>query len=444
MDRAASVLLTIGDGAGFEVLLVERARGLVAGAWAFPGGRAKAGESLDAAAVRELEEELGITLTPSQLRAAGRFRLSGWVVPDLEIALFTCHLEARPALRPAAEEIAQATFRRPSAILLEWREGRLLLPPSVRDALEAAAAAGVPQALAPRIGAGAYADAAPRPWNEFLHGVGLVPLRTPTLPPATHTNTYVLGTGRRRIVVDPASPWAAEQEVLDVVLDTMGVEVAEIWLTHHHADHVGGAAHLQARLGAVVRAHPRTAELLRETEPALEVDASLDDGTTVVLEGPLPMRWRAVHTPGHAPGHLVFFEEETRAAIVGDLMAGVGTVLVSPPEGRMRDYFDSLRRLRALEPRVLFPAHGPPTARPAEHIDAYLAHRQAREEAIVEAMRAGAQTPREMVQQVYTDVPEAAWPLAECNVVAHLLKLAEEGRAVETEGRWQLEAAHGP
>src|SRR5262249_17782077 len=92
------------------------------------------------------------------------------------------------------------------------------------------------------------------------HGIVLVPLRTPTLPPATHTNCYIVG-GDEVVVIDPASPYEEEQEILDRVLENR--QVREIWLTHLHQDHIGGANRLKHRLGVKIAAHPITARDLK-------------------------------------------------------------------------------------------------------------------------------------------------------------------------------------
>lgn len=145
--------------------------------------------------------------------------------------------------------------------------------------------------------------------SEIAAGVRLLALRTPTLPPATATNTLVVG--RRRVaVIEPATPFADEQAALEALLRALqraGAEVAAILLTHHHVDHVGHAAALRERTGAPIHAHPATAARLD-----FAVDVEMEDGAQVELgEG---FALTAMHTPGHAPGHLVFFERNTGLA----------------------------------------------------------------------------------------------------------------------------------
>ena len=188
-----------------------------------------------------------------------------------------------------------------------------------------------------------------------------------------------------------------------------------------------GFAPLQERRGRTcqVAARAETAESLKNQFP---VGRLIHDNEVLTIEGEPSINLRALHTPGHARGHLCFYDERTGALISGDNIVGYGSVLIDPPEGNMRDYLGSLARMRALSKlSVLFGGHGPAIANPHEKIDKYIAHRLKREELILAAVREGKSNPQEIVTRVYTDVSPKAHAMAERAVLAHLEKLVEDG-----------------
>ena len=251
-----------------------------------------------------------------------------------------------------------------------------------------------------------------------------VALRSPTLPPATTTNCLLLG-HQDYAIVDPASPWTEEQERLMAVVNQRreaGFNPSCIALTHHHHDHVGGVMALKGQTGLPVLAHPRTAELLTNT---VEVDGFLEGGD-VLETGEL--KWQVLHTPGHATGHLCFFHSETGECIVGDMLAGEGTIVLDPPEGDLSDYLHSLRRLMELDASLLYPAHGPALEDPHGILSHYIRHRLARTEQVAEEGRKkGRFTPQDLVPEIYADIPKSYWPIAARQVLCHLLYLVEQG-----------------
>jgi glyoxylase-like metal-dependent hydrolase (beta-lactamase superfamily II) len=161
----------------------------------------------------------------------------------------------------------------------------------------------------------------------------------------------------------------------------------------------------------------------------------LADRELIELHGEPGWRLRVLHTPGHTRGHVCFYEEITGAVITGDLVVGIGTVVIDPPEGNMRQYFDSLHRLLALPNLTsLFPAHGPAIGSARNKLNEYVEHRTMRENRILDAVRGGAGLPHEIVEAAYTDVAPAMYGLAERSTIAHLEKLEEDGRVGRTDG----------
>ncbi|MGE5185561.1 MAG: MBL fold metallo-hydrolase [Acidobacteriota bacterium] len=261
----------------------------------------------------------------------------------------------------------------------------------------------------------------------------MLALRTPTLPPAAHTNTYLVGPEQGpQLVVDPGSPYADQQAVLDQVIAdeaAAGRPLAMVLLTHHHGDHVGGASALAARWRVPVAAHARTA---RRLAGRVEVTRELGDGERV--DGVT-----CVHTPGHADGHLCF--QHGGAVIAGDMVAGVGWILIDPDEGDMAEYLASLRKLLALPATTLLPAHGPAITDGPGKLREYLAHRTMREDRVIAALAArGDASLDELLPEVYADTPRILWPLAARSLRAHLDKLVREDRVTVHDGRWRRPA----
>jgi glyoxylase-like metal-dependent hydrolase (beta-lactamase superfamily II) len=152
-----------------------------------------------------------------------------------------------------------------------------------------------------------------------------------------------------------------------------------------------------------------------------------------------PRRFRVLVLPGHTRGHTCLFDETSRAVVAGDLVAGVGTVIIDPPDGDMGDYLTSLQRLIELGPGTLYPAHGPVIPDGIARLRQYAAHRLEREGKVVAALQAapGPALARELVPAAYDDVAPALHVFAERSLLAHLYKLEREARAARTpDGRW--------
>lgn len=268
-------------------------------------------------------------------------------------------------------------------------------------------------------------------------GVQIVATRTPTLPPATDTNTWVVGEGALT-VIDPASPWPEEQRVLAEALEDrllMGEYVERIVLTHHHHDHVSGVNALQRALPepVPVLAHAATAALL---EGIVAVDHTVRDAHEIAAGGRTLL---ARHTPGHAPGHLVFHDQEGGWMIAGDMVAGVGTILLHPDEGDLDDYLASLQLMQTARPTALLPSHGPTLTDPTSLLAMYIAHRHLRTDQTRTALRThGALTPTEIVPFVYPDLPERFASFAALQLTTHLHYMRRHGLAQPArDGRWE-------
>lgn len=270
-----------------------------------------------------------------------------------------------------------------------------------------------------------------RPLTAELDRVNVVTLHAANPGPMTGSGnwTYLLP-GPHPLLVDAGVGHAGH---LDAVVAAAPGGPAVVVVTHAHADHVSGAPALRARAPA--------ARFLKVPWP--ESDAAWDvpwevlaDGQELeTADGPL----QVVHTPGHAPDHIVLWHEASRTAFTGDLLVR-GTTVVIPASrgGVLADYLRSLRRLAALGPRRALPAHGPVIDDPLAVIDGYLAHRREREQQVLDALSGGAATIPAIVARLYQGLHPALVAMAEESVLAHLVLLEGEARVARDGAAWRL------
>jgi ribonuclease/clavin/mitogillin len=278
--------------------------------------------------------------------------------------------------------------------------------------------------------------------RELSLALQLFPALTPTLPPATHTNSYALGS-RELLLVEPATPYEDEQRAFCEwarALGSTGRRALAIVATHHHPDHVGGLDVLSRELSLPVWAHAGTKARLSE-KLAQHVVRELDDGELLPLDGPVPQAWRVLHTPGHAPGHVCLHEESEKTLIVGDMVASQGSILIARGDGDMKVYLEQLRRLESLGARLALPAHGEPIDEPGALFHRYVEHRLMREKMVLGAIQRGGGRfgPDELLPEAYGDTPKHLWPLALLSLEAHLDKLVADGVvSQDSSGRFRL------
>ena len=490
-DAAAVILIRQDtDPQNPEVFWVKRSDKLafLGGFYAFPGGQIDAGDaSVDvrnapnpetaamiSGAARELFEELGVlaarggeTLTKGQRASllddleSGRmlwpallghynlhldaddFTFVGrWVTPpfnarrfDTWFFLVKCPPKQEPNV--IAGELAGGEWLPARDAYARWMRDEVVAVPPTLHALRMLGAGMTPD-LVERFLSLRHAHGEVARQITFRPNYLCFPVRTPTRPPATHTCCYLVHNANEMLIFDPGSPYEDEQQALAECVDEMiaaGRQVREIILTHHHPDHVGGVNALKTHLGGnvPVAAHEETAKILND----VKVDRFIQDGEIINLDGEPQIQLQAMHTPGHARGHLCFYDAQRGVLITGDNIVGFGSVLIDPADGNMRDYLNSLERMRSLPNlSVLFGGHGPAVATPYQKIDEYISHRLERERNILEAVKKGVTTPAQIVAEVYTDVHPKAYAMAERAVLAHLEKLSDEGKVNSVDGNW--------
>ncbi|MBM7113956.1 MBL fold metallo-hydrolase [Archangium primigenium] len=470
---------------GWEVFWVKRDKALrfAGGFYAFPGGKLDAQDAdvpvhgasgqdaaLRAAAARELLEEAGVLaaegaerLTPDAVATLRREVLEGrvswraglerhglslrsgdlleagrWVTPEfapVRFDTFFYFLEVGPHARTEwwPGELSEAAWVTPAEALARWEAGTALLHPPALHVLRVLARAGSPERTAAALRTPEHCPDFIAQRIEYQRGVRVFPLRTATLPPATHTNAYVLGE-EELLIVDPGSGDEEELARLLALVEGLvaeGVRVKAVVLTHHHGDHTAGVRAVTERLGVPLWCHARTADRV-----AVPTARLLVDGEVLELAGTPPQRWRVLYTPGHAQGHVCLVDERTRAAVVGDMVAGVGTIVIDPPEGDMAEYLRQLARLRDWPVTTLYAAHGMAIPDGPGKLQEYLDHRAAREARILAALPSEGVTLTELVARAYVETPPFLLPVAERSALAVLLKLQGEGRVREASGRY--------
>jgi glyoxylase-like metal-dependent hydrolase (beta-lactamase superfamily II) len=252
----------------------------------------------------------------------------------------------------------------------------------------------------------------------------------PSIMTGPGTNTIILGGGEEgALVIDPA---VEDTAYLDAIVQA-GAErggIRRILVTHGHPDHVGGAEALRKRLGVAIYAFSRQGVSI--------VDEEIADGTTFPAGDDT---LQALHTPGHRFDHLSFLLERQRTLFAGDLISGITTNVIAPPDGDMLDYLNSLKRLQEIEVSEIVPAHGPTIADAQAKIAEYIAHRMLREQQVLQALEVlpPGVTIAEMVPLIYVDVDPKLHPIAAWTVEAHLIKLEREGLVERLEhDRWAL------
>jgi glyoxylase-like metal-dependent hydrolase (beta-lactamase superfamily II)/8-oxo-dGTP pyrophosphatase MutT (NUDIX family) len=482
--EAASVLLARGPGSP-EVFLVLRAPNLrfLGGFHAFPGGKVHADDARLArefpglsarqvAAVRELFEETGVllarrpdagfpegddglhslrrellegrlpfqellarlrlTLGPADLTAAGALVTPAFSPLRYDTTFFVTTLPPGQSPQVLPGELSAGAWYTAAAALAAWEAGTLLLAPptvSLLGLVRGAPVEDLPRRLPPFL-EGLASGSHPPIW--FSPAVQMIPLRCQGLTPGSYTNAYLVGTGPRYLL-DPGPVDPGEQERLFQAVDAHGGEdepLRAVVLTHHHPDHVGAALACARRYRVPILAHALTARALAGKVP---VTRELGDGDRLDLgrapHGQGGWHLEAVHTPGHAPGHLAFYEPAYRLLFAGDMVSTLSSVVIAPPEGDLAAYLDSLRRLRGYPARLLLPAHGAPSARPAFVLDECLDHRRQREEQLLQALGTEPRAVPELVLELYRGLPARLMRLAELQTLAGLQKLEREGRA---------------
>jgi len=266
------------------------------------------------------------------------------------------------------------------------------------------------------------------PVTTLLPGVRRFVAPNPSMMTGPGTNTYLFGE-REIAVLDPGPAIEAHLECIE---RDAGGTIRWILVTHTHPDHSPAACILAERTGAALLGRP--APDGAHQDKTFAPDRVLEDGDALATE---EFVLEAVHTPGHASNHLCYRHAASNWLFTGDHVIDGSTVVIDPPDGNMKQYLESLHRVLDLGIGALVPGHGEVVNDPERLVNWIIDHRLEREEKVIAALHAHpGLNSHDLVPHVYQDVPESLYGWAERSLLAHLIKLAEDGRAVTSADIW--------
>ncbi len=491
---AAAVILEDRYSPG-SLYLVKRARHLkfLGGFYAFPGGKVDAADnelasSLDpwdialVCAVREMFEETGVlllrdnqgnsikssqelaqircdllekrltfaeilssqqwTISSADFYPVGIFTTPSFSPMRFETRFFLTRIPSGQVPEVYAEELEEGSWGNPSDHLKKWYAEEILISPPVLGLLEKLnqikptdwriiAESGLVNIKEFKLDRVRFAS-----WIEVVSVIcpGPSMAQTGNVCLLGHATFYLLDPG----ALDPLGEQAIQTAIQSRV--DSGDVFLGILLTHHHPDHIASAKFFANHWRVPVFAHQATAERILDK---VKVNHFLNDGDQ------LPLGFNhftgsnlvltAFHTPGHAVGHLVFFEERSKTLFAGDLVSTSTTILISPPEGHLATYLGSIQRMIKMEPELLMPYHGCPAEDGKKVLETALLHREKRESVLLSCLlQSEFKSIEEIAFEVYRGLPEPLMKLAQKQIYAGLIKLKEEDRVLELEQRWKL------
>ncbi len=328
------------------------------------------------------------------------------------VAALRDHASARP--RPVPQAPWPAT----------GRDGRRLLHPGDPPYAEA-------RKLDPEGRGTARYEILPGEPVSLCEGVQRLTAPNPGVMTGPGTNTYLIAGADGVAVIDPGPD---DPQHVERIVAAAGGAIRWILVTHTHRDHSPASGRLQTATGAQTLGLPAPPHDGHERDFA--PDRVLAHGERLDLGGAV---LRVIHTPGHASNHLCYLLEEERLLFSGDHIMQGSTVVISPPDGDMAAYLASLEALLRYDAEFIAPGHGFLMAEPPRVVDRIVSHRLVRESKVIEALRERPGADAEsLLSRVYDDVPQAMHPVARRSLLAHLIKLRDEGRAAGGESGWRL------
>ena len=467
--RPSATLTITRDGSeGVEVLLGKRSDSMPSfpGYWAFPGGGVsridrQASESIGisiqhCAIMREVVEELGLAPQGGRLvKVEDDFRdmvaedKANWFplaldgdIPADSSGMRIISMRTTPPFGPmrfentflhihsnnhddfsliGQTEFVDARWMRPIDMIEAWKNNAIkVAPPVVTLLMEVERCLNIMGQDMEKVAEDLEKRKPGRRSILFANGVEVVPVKTATLPPADHTNCYLVGDPEGDfIVVDPAFRHREGMEKVAEAVERHNGNLVAVFYTHSHSDHIADKGLLKEAFDVPVWSASKSA------------DRILKDGDILQLGN---QTWTVLHTPGHHPEHLCLISDS--GLIAGDMVAGIGTILIPPGEGDMIEYVEQLERLLGLDPHLIFPSHGPVIPLPERTLDHYINHRINRHNRVLQAVIQGVSNIEEIAKFAYADTPYYNPGLAVDQTLSHLLSHEKVGNVRKTGQEW--------
>jgi glyoxylase-like metal-dependent hydrolase (beta-lactamase superfamily II) len=260
-------------------------------------------------------------------------------------------------------------------------------------------------------------------------GIHRIVVGKSSLPGQYQPNTWLIIGDKAAALVDTG--FAKKEHIserLAIIRNICTVPLVALVITHRHHDHSGGAGPLREATGAPIVAHSVELEYLEQDEEerkAVKVDIAVEGGEVLDLGG---LNLHYIHAPGHTLGSIVIFVPERGALFTGDNVLGMGSTVVMPDQGNMKMYLHSLRKMIDLEPRVIYPGHGPTVPNAVAKLERLIQHREEREQQIVETLHENTHTLDSLRNALYPELHEHLHSMARSQLKSHLIKLANEHR----------------